>query len=58
MVLKATNFNCYMSPMLKREVCGADASGGFKRSDFGMTNMVGPIGDEVNLMIGLEGAKK
>ena len=35
--LVASNFNCYMSPMLKREVCGADAEGEFNRADFGMT---------------------
>lgn len=39
-------------------IAGLEAKFTIKRSDFGMTNMVGPIGDEVNLMIGLEGAKK
>ena len=29
-----------------------------KRSDFGMTNMVGPVGDEITVTIGFEGAKK
>jgi polyisoprenoid-binding protein YceI len=29
-----------------------------KRSDFGMTNMVGPIGDEVAITISIEGARK
>ena len=34
--LKATNFNCYMSPMLKREVCGGDFETTIVRSQFGL----------------------
>jgi polyisoprenoid-binding protein YceI len=30
-------FNCIPHPMLKRELCGADATGTFKRDDFGLT---------------------
>ncbi|MEH6414010.1 YceI family protein [Pseudomonas sp. CGJS7] len=48
-------FKCMPHPMYKREVCGADASGSFKRDDFGMSagkdwgfNM------EVNLRIQIE----
>lgn len=37
LTLKATNFNCYDSPMLKREVCGGDFEGTLDRSQFGMT---------------------
>ena len=36
LTLKATNFNCYDSPMLKREVCGGDFEGTLDRSVFGM----------------------
>jgi len=35
-LLKATNFNCYDSPMLKREVCGGDFEATLDRSQFGM----------------------
>jgi polyisoprenoid-binding protein YceI len=35
-VLKATNFNCYMNPVLKREVCGGDFQTIIQRSDYGM----------------------
>ncbi len=35
-VLKATNFNCYMNPVLKREVCGGDFQTTIQRSDYGM----------------------
>jgi polyisoprenoid-binding protein YceI len=35
--LKIDSFKCIMHPMLKREVCGADAIGTFNRSEFGIT---------------------
>ena len=34
--LKINSFKCIMHPMLKVQVCGADASAEFDRSDFGM----------------------
>ena len=34
--LKITSFKCIQHPMLKKEVCGADASGTFSRADFGV----------------------
>lgn len=34
--LKATNFNCYDSPMIKREVCGGDFETTLDRTQFGM----------------------
>jgi len=36
LTLKATNFNCYDNPMLKREVCGGDFEGTLDRTQFGM----------------------
>ena len=36
-VLKATNYNCYMSPMVKREVCGGDFDMMITRSQYGVT---------------------
>jgi polyisoprenoid-binding protein YceI len=36
MNLKIDSFKCFQNPMLKREVCGADASAQFDRSDFGV----------------------
>lgn len=35
--LTINKFKCIQHPMLKREVCGADASATFKRSDFGVS---------------------
>ena len=34
--LKANQFNCYVSPMLKREVCGGDFETTIDRTAFGM----------------------
>jgi polyisoprenoid-binding protein YceI len=42
--LKINSFKCITHPMLKREVCGADASAELNRSDFGVdygVNMTG-----------------
>ena len=36
-VLKATNYNCYMSPMVKREVCGGDFDMMITRSQYGVS---------------------
>jgi polyisoprenoid-binding protein YceI len=37
LTLEIDAFKCMPHPMLKREVCGADALATFKRDDFGMT---------------------
>ena len=58
-VLKATNFNCYMNPMFKREVCGGDFQTTIKRSQWGVNwglDMGFP--DEVNLLIQVEAIKQ
>jgi len=36
LTLKINQFLCKTNPMLKKEVCGADASATFNRADFGM----------------------
>ena len=36
LTLKATNFNCYNSPMLKREVCGGDFVATIDRTAYGL----------------------
>lgn len=40
-----------------KKLAGVEATFTIKRSDFGMTYMVGPLGDEVTLSVFLEGAK-
>jgi polyisoprenoid-binding protein YceI len=34
--LTIESFKCMQHPVLKREVCGVEASGHFSRADFGM----------------------
>lgn len=41
-------------PFMKKPALGFTASGTFKRSEFGMSNMVGIIGDDVTLQIEAE----
>lgn len=57
-VLTINSFKCIDHPMLKREVCGADASGSFKRSDFGMSYGLPRHSDEVKLQIQVEAVKQ
>lgn len=58
-VLKATNFNCYINPMLRRETCGGDFQATLKRSQWGMDwGLDGGIPDEVRLLIQVEAIKQ
>jgi polyisoprenoid-binding protein YceI len=56
--LTVTSFNCGPDPFTKKDMCGADLTGNLKRSDFGMKFGVPAIGDEVKLMIAVEGYKQ
>jgi polyisoprenoid-binding protein YceI len=56
--LKATSFNCYNHPMLKKEVCGGDFETTIKRSDWGITYGVPFIPDNVHLLIQIEAIKQ
>jgi len=44
--------------MKGEELAGYETSFMLKRSDFGMTNMVGPVGDEVYVEVAVEAAKQ
>jgi len=55
--IKIDKWVCREHPMSKRSMCGGDASGSFKRSDFGMKYGVPNLGDEVRLKIGFEAYK-
>ena len=46
-----------MHPMMKREVCGADASGTFNRGDFGVNYGLPRFLPEVKLAIQVEALK-
>lgn len=57
--LKAKHFNCYQSPMLKREVCGGDFETTLQRSQFGI-NYGLPVAapDDVRLLVQVEAVKQ
>jgi polyisoprenoid-binding protein YceI len=52
--LTINSFKCIQHPMFKREACGADALGSFKRSDFGISYGVPLHGDDVTVRIQVE----
>jgi polyisoprenoid-binding protein YceI len=57
--LKATRFNCYQNPMLKREACGGDFKATIKRSQWGIDyGMNYGFPDDVDLIIQVEAIKQ
>ena len=52
--LTINKFKCIMHPMYKKEVCGADVSTSFKRTDFGLNAYSPPFDPEVKLSIQVE----
>jgi polyisoprenoid-binding protein YceI len=57
--LKATQFNCYDNPILKREVCGGDFEATLLRSQWGMNWGIDMgIPDKVRLLIQVEAIKQ
>jgi polyisoprenoid-binding protein YceI len=58
-VLKANQFACYMSPMLKREVCGGDFEATIDRSQWGMNyGVIWGFPKNVRLVIQVEAIKQ
>ena len=58
-VLKATNFNCYMSPMVKREVCGGDFDMMITRSQYDVSYGLNyGFPDTMRVIIQVEGVKQ
>lgn len=57
--LKASQFNCYDSPMLKREVCGGDFETTIARSQWGMGyGLNWGFPDNVRLLVQIEAVKQ
>ena len=57
-VLKAMKFNCYISPLIKREVCGGDFETEIMRSQWGvMWGLQFGFEDKVRLIIQVEAIK-
>ena len=59
-VLKATSYNCYQSPMLKREVCGGDFETVVKRSTYGLNWGIAEnfTSDDIKVTIQVEAIKQ
>lgn len=59
LVLQVERWKCGAHPFNKKEMCGGNASGTLKRSDFGMKfGLPVAVSDEVKLMIGFEAYKE
>ncbi|GGC66507.1 YceI family protein [Undibacterium terreum] len=58
-LLKATNFNCYLNPVLKREVCGGDFETTILRDQWGMNwGLEYGIPNQIALKIQVEAIKQ
>ena len=58
-VLKAQNYNCYQSPMVKREVCGGDFDTTIVRSQYGVSYGLNyGFPDSMHLVIQVEAVKQ
>jgi polyisoprenoid-binding protein YceI len=55
--LTVTSFYCGHNPVYKKEACGANAETTVKRSDFGISYGLPAVGDQVKLLIQVEGHK-
>jgi polyisoprenoid-binding protein YceI len=55
--LKVNKFKCIMDQRMKREICGADATAEFKRTDFGLNYATPAFAPEVKLAIQVEAIK-
>ncbi len=57
--LKAGKFNCYMNPMLKREVCGGDFETTITRSQYGVSyGLDWGFPDAMKLIVQIEAVKQ
>lgn len=56
--LTIDRWKCGPHPFNKREMCGGNASGSIRRSDFGMTYALPAVSDEVKVFVEFEGYKQ
>jgi polyisoprenoid-binding protein YceI len=57
LTLKIERWTCRDNPLNRKPMCGGNASGTLKRSDFGMKYGLPNVGDEIRLYIEFEGYK-
>ena len=58
LTLKVERWVCKDHPFSKKPMCGGNASGTLKRTDFGMKYAVPAVGDEVRLQVQFEGYRQ
>ena len=56
--LKINSFKCMEHPMLKKEVCGADAEGDLNRADFGLIKYSEGRAGKIHLRIQAEAIRE
>jgi polyisoprenoid-binding protein YceI len=57
LTLTALRFNCYTSPLIRREICGGDFEGQFNRSSVGITHSLPFVADTVRLLVQVEAVR-
>ena len=57
-VLKASRFNCYINPFVKREACGGDFETTIQRSQWGSNYGLPGIPDNVRLLVQVEAIRQ
>jgi len=57
LTLNIDAFKCGVHPMSKKDVCGANATAEFKRSDFGIKYGLPGVGDDIKLVLEVEASK-
>jgi len=55
--LTVNHFRCGPNPITKKDMCGADVTATFKRSEFGMVKFVPAVSDEVTISSPVEAYK-
>jgi polyisoprenoid-binding protein YceI len=58
LTLTALRFNCYTSPLLRREVCGGDFEGQISRGAVGITHSLPFVADTVRLLVQVEAIRQ
>lgn len=57
LTLKVERWTCKENPFNRKPMCGGNASGAIKRSDFGMKYLLQAVGDDIRLQVVFEGYK-
>jgi len=58
LTLRATSFNCYLNPLLLREVCGGDFEATLQRSRWGMDKAMQVAPDTIRLLVQVEAIRQ